>query len=279
MGDDTASLNILLVTKGHPFERDAFFTVFDEMEGVDWTHVEQPAAQLFFTPENAATYDAIVLYDMPGLDFSEAPPVFVEPDEKYKQGLMDLLQEGKGMVFLHHALAGWPAWPEYGEIVGGRFLYQPGAVRGQECPDSGYRHDVPYRAEIIDASHPVTAGLGDGFDLQDELYLAEIFEDSVVPLIRSNHDFVAENFYSADHAVRLGKMFDNEGWEHATGSDLIGWVKNYKNSPICYLQLGDGPSAYENAAFRNLLSNAIRWAASGDAHSWARARAEERNAT
>jgi len=39
---------ILLVTKGHPFEREPFFALFDGLEGVNWTHVEQPAAQALF---------------------------------------------------------------------------------------------------------------------------------------------------------------------------------------------------------------------------------------
>ena len=44
---------ILLVTKGHPFEREPFFALFDGMEGVNWTHVEQPAAQALFNVEQA----------------------------------------------------------------------------------------------------------------------------------------------------------------------------------------------------------------------------------
>lgn len=60
--------DILLVTKGHPFERDAFFNIFDSID-VNWTHVEQPAARVFFSPELAAGYDALVMYDMPGVKF------------------------------------------------------------------------------------------------------------------------------------------------------------------------------------------------------------------
>ena len=63
--------NILLVTKGHPFDHNAFFEIFDSIE-VDWTHVEQPAAQLFFSPENAKNFDAFVMYDMPGIKFKKA---------------------------------------------------------------------------------------------------------------------------------------------------------------------------------------------------------------
>ena len=46
--------NVLLVTKGHPFEREPFFQVFDEMPGVNWTHVEQPAARALQNVEEAA---------------------------------------------------------------------------------------------------------------------------------------------------------------------------------------------------------------------------------
>ena len=64
-----ALLNVLLVTKGHPFERDAFFAVFESWRDIACTAVEQPAAQAFFTAEAARPWDAFVLYDMPGIGF------------------------------------------------------------------------------------------------------------------------------------------------------------------------------------------------------------------
>ena len=112
--DYHSPLNILISVKGHPYERDAFAAVFESFEGIRHTFVEQPASQAFMNPEAAAPYDAIVFYDMPGIDFSTQPPGFVAPPEDLKKGFMDLLSEGKGMVFLHHAIAGWPLWPEYG---------------------------------------------------------------------------------------------------------------------------------------------------------------------
>jgi uncharacterized protein len=146
----TRPINILVITKGHPFDYTAFFGMLDALPSVCWTHVEQPAAQLFFSPETAEGYDAFLLYDMPGYLFRMGEGVDVTPpSETLKAGLLALLDVGKPMVFLHHALAGWAAWPEYGEIIGGRFLYQPGDVRGRPCPDSGYRHDVSYTAQVI----------------------------------------------------------------------------------------------------------------------------------
>ncbi len=264
---------VLLVTKGHPFEREPFLRMFDELEGVEYTHVEQPAARALFDPEHAREFDVFVCYDMPGIRFRPDGPEFEPPPERFRTRFLELLDAGQGFVFLHHALAGWPAWPEFAEIVGGRFLYLPGELRGTQRQDSGYRHHVEHTIEVVDPSHPVTAGVPERFEITDELYLAEVFEDSVEPLLRSRHEFVEENFYSAARAVREGRMFDNEGWHHPPGSDLIGWVKHYGASPICYLQCGDDPVAWASPEFRTLLANAIAWAGSDAGHAWARERA------
>ena len=252
---------VLLVAKGHPYEREPFYAVFDEMADVNWTLVEQPAAQALFNVEDAAPFDAFVMYDMPGIAFRpDGPPDFLEPSERYTSRFLELLEQGHGFVFLHHAIAGWPAWPEYAEIIGGRFLYMPAQLRGKACQDSGYRHGVTHTISVVN-DHPVNAGLPQSFEITDELYLSEVFEDDVQPLLVSDYDFVQQNFYSAAKVVREGKMFDNEGWEHAPGSNLIGWTRAYGNSRIVYLQCGDDPVAYANPHFRQLLANAIRWVA------------------
>ncbi len=256
--------NILVVTKGHPFEREPFFEVFDSMPAVNWTHVEQPAAQALFNVKQAAAYDAFVMYDMPGIGFrGDGPPDFAVPSEDYKQGLLELVEEGHGFVFLHHAVAGWPTWDEYAEILGGRFLYMPGRLRGRNLPDSGYRHGVEHTVRVV-GEHPVTAGIAPSFSITDELYLFEVFEDSVQPLLASDYEFTRDNFYSAAKAVAEGKMFDNEGWEHEPGSNLIGWAHERGKSRIVYLQCGDDPVAYASAEFRQLIKNAIGWVAEHD---------------
>jgi type 1 glutamine amidotransferase len=263
-------LNVLVAAKGHPYLRDSFMAMFDALPGVACTLVEQPAVQRLMTPEGMAGFDALVLYDMPGLDFAAPdPPGYVEPDAAFKAGFLRLLDERIGVVALHHAIAGWPAWDDYAELLGGRFLYKPGPLRGVEGPDSGYRHDVRHRASVLDPGHPVVAGLPETFELNDELYLGEVFEDLVTPLLASDAAFTRDNFYSATQAVG-GRMFSNEGWEHGPGSRLIGWTKRARNSPLVYLQPGDGPPTYENPHYRRLIENAIRWVASPEAKAWAR---------
>jgi hypothetical protein len=256
-----APANVLLVTKGHPYARDAFHALFDAIADCAVTHVEHPAAQVFFDPAQAAPYDAIVLYDMPGIDFAQRSPLrFVPPSDAVKRGFRALLEAGKGIVFLHHAIAGWPAWPEYGEWTGARFLYAPGRAYGRDYPDSGYRHDVKHRVTPVDPRHPVCAGVEAGYEITDELYLCPVFEERVTPLLRSSHAFVAENFYSSARAI-AGQMYSSEGWTHPPGSNLAAWAQRIGRSQTVTILGGDGPVAYENTGLRRVIENAIRWVA------------------
>ena len=59
-------------------------------------------------------------------------------------------------------------------------------------------------------------------------------------------------------------MFSNEGWQHAQGSNLVGWTRQQDQSRIVYLQGGDDPEAYANSNYQRLLGNAIRWAGKRD---------------
>jgi type 1 glutamine amidotransferase len=272
-------LNVLVVAKGHPYLRDPFMAIFDEMEGVSGTLVEQPAAQRLMSVKGMKDFDALVLYDMPGLDFqAEDRPGYVEPSAEFKEDLLALLENGTGVVGLHHALAGWPAWPEYAELLGGRFLYKPGSLRGVQRPDSGYRHDVTHTVMPAQPNHPILDGVKFPMTLTDELYLAEIFDDSIEPLLVSNHTFAREAFYSAAQAV-AGRMFSNEGWQHPDGSNLVGWIKRAGRSPLVYLQPGDAPATYGHPGYRRLIRNAIHWVASDAARQWAAPAAKKTDRT
>lgn len=265
-------MRILIVTKGHPFEADPFFAVFDAL-GHDWDHVEWPDAEHQLTAAETIDYDALVMYDMPGIRFTggEPPVDFIAPSADFQRRYRELLDAGRGLVFLHHAIASWPAWPAFAGIVGGRFHYQPADLRGAAWPDSGYRFDVTHTVEVLEPDHPICAGLEPTFEITDELYLYPVLEDDVVPLMRSTFDFIDEHFYSADLAIR-GTRNSNDGWSHPAGSDLVAWVKHAANSPVAYVQFADGPVTYADANFRRVLDNAIGWAASDDAHVWARDR-------
>lgn len=229
----------------------------DENTHVEWTHIEHPAAESVLTPEGAAKFDTIVFYDMPGVVFTHDNPPFkhVEPTQRYKSNFLALLESGKGMLFLHHAIASWPTWEEFAEIVGGRFHFLPGKLEGVNYPGSGYRFLVPQTITIEDASHPIVDGLKGNFIIKDEAYLYPVMEAKVKPLLRSDFEFDAENF-------RMGGV---DFKTHPRGSNLVGWTKRYANSPIAYLQMGHSRHSYENPIYRKLIANAVKWTASEDA--------------
>jgi len=259
----------LIVTGGHPFPRDPFFAMLDALDGVGFTAVEHPAALERLAPESLEPFDCIVFYDLPGIEFRRPePPRLIAPPERFRRDFESLLGSGKGLVFMHHASGGWPAWPAYAEAIGGTFLYQPGRFGGREWPDSGYVMDVDIRAVPVDPSHPVLAGLEDGFTLNDEPYLAPVMTDAVVPLLRSDWTYTADRFVPAGESVG-GPSTPPGAWTHPDGSDLIAWTRVAGRCPLVYLQPGHGPRTFANPAYRRLLGNAVRWAASADARQWA----------
>lgn len=262
-----AKRDILIVVKGHPYQRDDFFALFETLNDTRYTAVEQPAAMDLIGPQCCDRYQALVFFDMPGLDFSVEPPALIEPDQQYQQRFIAMLEQGMGCVFLHHAIAAWPTWDEYADIIGGRFLYRPAVVRGEQCLDSGYRHTVRQGITTV-GDHPVLTGVSSSFELVDEPYLFEVFDDDLVPLLRSDYTFERRYFNSAYRAV-TGEPDSNRDWAHAAGSNVLGWVKAYNGSPIVYLQPGDSAETYRHPDYRRLVANAIDWVASDEAMQWA----------
>ena len=261
--DKSERLNIFVACKGHPFLRDPFEAMLRAID-VEPTFVDQPAAAALLHPDGVRAYDAILFYDMPGLDF-RAPigerPGAVPADPRFVEGFRALLDEGKGMVAMHHALAGWPAWPEYAEALGGAFLYKDGMLRGRPTPASGYAADLTYQVRVADPGHPVTAGLPDRFELRDELYWHEVFEDSITPLIVRATPLTPDRFRSAMRAVRHIPDGEGDPWRASQGSAILGWAKQAGNSRLVGLQPGDGPAIYAHHIYRQLLGNALRWVA------------------
>lgn len=267
--DYNPAKKVLLSVKGHPYDRNGFFRIFEQQDEVAVTAVEQPATEYILESPGIFTFDALVFYDMPGIDFSSRPPCFVEPSASLKSRFQELTKQGMGLVFLHHAIAGWPTWEEYGDIIGGRFFYRPSELKGVAVADSGYRHAVDYRAQVL-CEHPVTQGIPASFPVRDELYLYEVLDDDLVPLLASSYDFSAENFNSAFAAVGGGNA--GAEWHAKPGSNLIGWARRHNNSPVVYLQMGDAPDAYGNEHIQKLIFNAIAWVSSPEAKAWARQR-------
>ncbi|WP_419816607.1 ThuA domain-containing protein [Glacieibacterium sp.] len=266
----TGPIKVLFITKSHPFDRENLFLTLDSMgKDITWTHVEHPAAQAFFDPKLAAGYDVFLFYDaFAGRDELAPGPdgkrnfTFHPPSPKLRADFKQLLRNGdKGFVFFHHALSSWNhTWPEYVEVMGGASDWDVPLknIRGKNYPQSGYHAGVSEHITVVDKAHPITQGLGDGFDIVDETYLSPMFEDSVHALLRTDFKPVAENFRP-------------EQAGHPAGSNMTAWVKTAERSPIVYIQHGHDNRAWTNPSFRTLMTNAIKWSASPDSKTWAHA--------
>jgi type 1 glutamine amidotransferase len=249
----TEPLDVLVVTGGHPFEAEPFFAVFDALDGIVWHGTGAPEPG----------HDVVVFYDLPGIRFTRADPPaeLPAPTAEQRAVIEQLCAAGTGLVFLHHAIGGWPAWPEYAELIGGRFHYQPGTLGGIDYPDSGYVFDVTHTVDVLEPEHPVCAGLGPTFTITDELYCFPVLTDDVTPLMRTRFDTSDHTrFSSSDLAIR-GQRGSNAAWSHPPGSDLVAWTRQAGASRVVYLQFGDGPVTYGDPSFRRALGNAISWAA------------------
>lgn len=268
------AVNLLVVTKGHPYDHNAFHALLADT-GSTTTVVEQPAAQVILRPENVAPYDAVLFYDMWGIPFDPADDG--QPSTDYAQSIAALLEAGKGIVLLNHALVQWPMWPLWREITGTTFRLTQGEVNGRIVPGSGYRggagqpdRNVTHRLSPAGAAHPVTKGLEAGFEITDELYLRTPMAPSpdIVPLLVSDYAFTQANFTPPP----LAPPAEQAAWTHEDGNNVIVWARRCRNSPVVASEAGDGPAAYANPGFRRLLANAIAWVASDDARHWARRR-------
>ena len=268
---------VLVVTKGHPFDHNAFHAVFDANPDVVATFVEHPAAQVILRPENVTAYDALVFYDMMGIPVGPDAMAAAQPPADYVRSIEALLDRGVGLVLLNHALVQWPLWPLWQEITGSTFRLTQGEVNGVVVPGSGYRggggephRNATHRLSPVDAPHPVTRGLEAGFEITDELYLRTPLPATpdIVALLTSDYAFTQANF----NPPPLAPPAEQAAWAHPDGDNVIVWARRARNSPVVASEAGDGPAAYSNPGFPRLLANAIAWVASDEARAWARSR-------
>jgi len=219
----SSNLRVLIVTGGRSdFERGAFYEMFNHFDNVDYEEIVQPEANRKLTSSFYDAFDVVVFYDM-----------VQDISEEEKAAFINLLGRGKGMVFLHHALASYREWAEYENITGGRFYLDllPDKPNKTDYPVSTYQHDVDIPVSIVDRNHPVTHGLAD-FVIYDETYGHFKVLSEVHPLLSTGHP---------------------------ASDDIIGWAHRYKKSPVVYLQPGHNHVAFQTPNYRRLVEQAIRW--------------------
>jgi hypothetical protein len=175
-----------------------------------------------FLPENKSKFDVLVFYHMWQT---------ITPEQQTM--MSDCIRQGKPLVVLHHSICAYDDWPEYINIIGGKYFHKPTTVNGKEYPACTYIHDLHFKVKVVNNSNPVTAGVTD-FEIFDETYKGFYVDEGVVPLLTT---------------------------EEPSSTPVIGWSKTYGKARVVTLQSGHDVPTFENPDYRRLLKNAIEWVA------------------
>lgn len=218
----TEKIKAVVVTGGHKFEHEPFFSLFEGYDDIEYVEAEQKDHSEIFEDISGWDYDVIVLYNM---------TQNISP--RRRGNFIELLNRGVGLVALHHTMGSFQQWGRYRKIIGGKYYLKPKAGESVQRQPSTFKHDVDIKVYIADASHPITRGMSD-FEINDETYKNCGFE-------KSNHVLLTT--------------------DHPTSDKSIGWVRRYGKARVFCIQLGHGPSIYTDANYRRLVGRAIRWSA------------------
>lgn len=218
------STKVLVVTGGHGYDKEGFEELLAKLP-MSYDQVEHPNALEMLAPENVASYDVILLYDMPSMSEPNTDVYFYQ-----------LAEAGKGIIVLHHAFCSYDFWPGYSKIIGGQYYKHPWTKDRVLQEPSTYMHDVTFEVKVEDPSHPVTAGVTD-FQITDETYGKIEISPTVYPLLSTTEP---------------------------SSAPLVGWTNIYRNSRVVTLTLGHDRNAWENPSFIQILSQAIEWTAEKD---------------
>ena len=115
--------SLLVLSGGHPYEAEPFAAMLASLDGWATTHLIHPEAERLVGEGCADLADAILFYDMPGYTFGDGQVIARSPGEAFRRAILARFAAGRGAVAMHHAIAGWALWPEWSELLGGRFLY------------------------------------------------------------------------------------------------------------------------------------------------------------
>lgn len=213
------SINVMLVTGGHAFDTVQFFELFDAIEGIEYEHFQQPKANAEIANGLAEDFDVLVFYDM-----------WKNISEREKSAYIQLTEQGKPFLFLHHSIVSYQDWPEFKNILGGKY-YREGVTVPEEKV-SNYEHDV-WVYSMVENYTPVTKGFKE-LRFFDEIYGNVWISDSVFPLLKT---------------------------KHPKSMEIVAWENKYNTSTILYIQPGHDRRTFVEDNYRKLLQQAIKYLA------------------
>jgi len=220
--EEKRTLNVVVVTGGHGYDEKAFPKLFAGHDDVKITMARQKEDSELFEDISDWKYDVIVFYHMTQK---------ISP--KRQANFQRLLENGVGVVALHHSIGAFQNWPEYAKIVGGKYLLSEMEIDGVKYAPSTYKEGLEFKVQISAPDHPIMRGVKD-FAIEDETYKGQWIDPKATVLMTT---------------------------DAPTSDKALGWAKTYAKSRVCLLVIGHGPAIFTNENYQRMVYQAIRWSA------------------
>ena len=184
------------------------------------------------TNKNLNYFDAIFFFGLREIDLGE----------QQRADLMSFIKEdGKGFVAAHTASTAFFSWPDFGEMLGGRFDEHPWGI-------------FDGTVVIEDPNFPAMKHFPKVFTLRDEHYQTKDFSrDKIRVLAR----------------LDAGNLDLKNPRVHRTDGDFpVAWAKMHGKGRVFYSTLGHAIESWDNPQLQKMYFEGIKWAlglAAGDA--------------
>ena len=181
------------------------------------------AANEQFLARNLNYFDAIFFFGVREIDLSP----------QQRADLLSFVRDdGKGFVATHAGATAFFSWPEFGEMLGGRFDEHPWGIT---------------EATVIveDRESPMTRHLPASFAVTDEHYQIKDFS-------RRNVNVLAR--------LDAAKLDLKAPLVHRTDADFaVAWTKTYGNGRVFYSTLGHPRELWDEPWLQKMYFEALRW--------------------
>jgi hypothetical protein len=152
-------------------------------------------------------------------------------DEQKADLLSFVKDDGKGFVAAHTATTAFLSWPEFGELIGGRYDGHPwGNAAGTVINE--------------DPSFPATRHLAASFELNDEFYQTQEYSrEKIRVLLR----------------LDVSRMPANNGVRRSDGDFPLAWARMYGRGRVFYSSFGHATATWDNPFVSTMYFEALKW--------------------
>jgi hypothetical protein len=153
-------------------------------------------------------------------------------DDAQKADLLSFVRDdGKGFVAAHTATTAFESWPEFGELIGGRYDGHPW----------GNSDGVVINEDPL---FPATRHLPASFELRDEFYQTSAYSrDDIRVVLR----------------LDVSRMPETNGLNLTNGDFPLAWAKAYGRGRVFYSSFGHAPETWDDPRVATMYFEAVKW--------------------